>query len=528
MVQLKFPISDFGSIILVRIRYYFFMEFTGVFMNRSAGIFLHPTSLPSPFGIGDLGGASYEWVSALQRCGHRYWQMCPLGPTGYGDSPYQCLSSFAGNTLLISPVKMMEEGLLTRSDIDSYKALPEDRVDFQAVEKEKEKLFRKAYQKFTLSDAFHSFCDREKYWLEDYALYKVIKNNISQKAWNTWDVPLKLRYPAALGTVKQFDEKEIRYHKFLQFIFHDQWAELKAFANNLGISIIGDVPVYVALDSADSWSSPDFFEFDENCNPTRVAGVPPDYFSATGQLWGNPLYKWDFMKEDGYAWWISRIKKTLQLVDVIRLDHFRGFESYWAVPAGLPNAVKGEWVQGPGIDFFNRLRAALGNLPLIAEDLGNITPQVIGLRAATGIPGMKVLQFGFDGDPTNWHLPYNIIPENIVYTGTHDNDTTRGWFAHLPENEKTIVLEFLGCDEIDIVDDLVRSAYASSAHLCIIPLQDVFGLDSTHRMNTPGTMNGNWRWRCTMHMLNSEQDKLDMIGDFARIYGRQTVRQASV
>jgi 4-alpha-glucanotransferase len=496
-------------------------------MNRSAGIFLHPTSLPSPFGIGDLGGAAYEWISTLHRCGHSYWQMCPLGPTGYGDSPYQCLSSFAGNTLLISPVKMMEEGLLTRSDIDSFSALPEDHVDFPAVDKEKEKLFRKAYGKFKPSDAFYSFCDTEKYWLDDYALYKVIKNRISQKAWNAWDVPLKLRYPSALGTVKQFEEKEILYHKFLQFVFHSQWAELKAFAGGQGIGIIGDVPVYVALDSADSWSSPDYFEFDENCNPLRVAGVPPDYFSASGQLWGNPLYKWDFMKEDGYSWWISRIKKTLQLVDVIRLDHFRGFESFWAVPAGRTDAVKGDWVQGPGIDFFNRLKGALGNLPLIAEDLGNITPQVIGLRVATGIPGMKVLQFAFDGDPTNWHLPYNIISENIVYTGTHDNDTTRGWFTHLPDSEKAMVLEYLNSDELDMVDDFVRTAYASPAHLCVVPLQDVFGLDSSHRMNMPGTTSGNWQWRCTMHMMSDDLGKLDMIGNFAEAYGRQAVLKKS-
>jgi 4-alpha-glucanotransferase len=421
----------------------------------------------------------------------------------------------------------MEEGLLTRSDIGSFSALPEDHVDFPAVDKEKEKLFRKAYEKFRPSDAFYSFCDSEKYWLDDYALYKVIKNGISQKAWNAWDVPLKLRYPAALGTVKQFEEKEIRYHKFLQFVFHSQWAQLKAFANGQGIGIIGDVPVYVALDSADSWSSPDYFEFDENCNPIRVAGVPPDYFSVSGQLWGNPLYKWDFMKEDGYSWWISRIKKTLQLVDVIRLDHFRGFESFWAVPAGRTDAVKGDWVQGPGIDFFNHLKGALGNLPLIAEDLGNITPQVIGLRVATGIPGMKVLQFAFDGDPTNWHLPYNIISENIVYTGTHDNDTTRGWFTHLPDNEKAVVLEYLNSDELDIVDDFVRTAYASPAHLCVVPLQDVFGLDSSYRMNTPGTTSGNWQWRCTMHMMSDDLGKLDMIGNFAEVYGRQAVLKKS-
>ena len=499
-----------------------------VSMNRSAGIFLHPTSLPSPFGIGDLGGSAFEWISTLRKCDQSFWQMCPLGPTGYGDSPYQCLSSFAGNTLLISPVKMMEDGLLTRSDIESYPALSDEHVDYQAVDKEKENIFRKAYERFNDSDEFSAFCDREKYWLDDYALYKVIKNSISQKAWNEWDIPLKLRYPAALSTVKQFEYLEIRFHKFLQFMFHRQWNQLKAFANSQGIKIIGDVPVYVALDSADAWSSPDYFEFDENCNPIRVAGVPPDYFSITGQLWGNPLYKWEFMKEEGYTWWISRIRKTLGFVDVIRLDHFRGFESFWAVPAGRPDAVQGEWVPGPGIDFFNHVRSALGELPLIAEDLGNITPQVIGLRIAAGIPGMKVLQFAFDGDPTNWHLPYNIIPEDIVYTGTHDNDTTSGWFSHLSEEEKLLVLEYCGCQETDVVENLLRTAYATPANLCIVPLQDVLELDSSHRMNTPGKTDGNWQWRCTMHLLTQEQDKLELVRNFARIYGRVPVRKTPV
>jgi 4-alpha-glucanotransferase len=492
-------------------------------MKRSSGIFLHPTSLTSPFGIGDIGSAAYEWITTLKQAGQTFWQVCPLGPTGYGDSPYQCLSSFAGNTLLISPVKLMESGLISREDISCYKALPGDKVDYQAVFVEKEKLFRKAYSRFTDSNEFLSFCEKEKYWLDDYSLYRVIKDKNHGVSWNEWNSEFKLRYPAALDSVQQFSDKEIRYHKFLQFIFHDQWAQLKACANSSGISIIGDLPIYVALDSADTWALPDYFEFDENCNPSKVAGVPPDYFSATGQLWGNPIYKWDSMRVDRYSWWISRIKKTLQLVDVIRLDHFRGFESFWAIPSDRSDAVVGEWQAGPGIDFFNQVRQSLGALPIIAEDLGNITPQVIGLRLAAGIPGMKVLQFAFDGDPTNWHLPYNIVPDNIVYTGTHDNDTTLGWFMHLEEKDKKTVLDYLGCGEENMVENFIRMAYASPANLCITPMQDVLELDSAHRMNTPGTKSGNWQWRFTKNMLSQGFHKIEMLADFSRIYGRSTV-----
>jgi 4-alpha-glucanotransferase len=324
-----------------------------------------------------------------------------------------------------------------------------------------------------------------------------------------------------LNSLKQFEQDEIRFQQFLQFQFHRQWFELKAYAGGLGVRIIGDVPIYAAFDSADTWSMPDYFEFDAACNPTRVAGVPPDYFSATGQLWGNPLYKWDDMRDNRYSWWISRIRKTLQLVDVIRLDHFRGFESYWAIPADRPDAVQGEWMAGPGIDFFNQLKQVLGDLPLIAEDLGNITPQVIGLRQAVGIPGMKVLQFAFDGDPTNWHLPYNIVPDNIIYTGTHDNDTSQGWFSKLPKQDKKTVLEYLGCPEEEMIEHFLRLAYAAPGYLCIVPLQDVLGLDSSHRMNTPGTTTGNWKWRVTIDMLGEQGlDKMDMVKGFGRIYGR--------
>jgi 4-alpha-glucanotransferase len=496
-------------------------------LNRSAGVFLHPTSLASPFGIGDLGAAAFEWVTLLAKAGQGYWQVCPLGPTGYGDSPYQCLSAFAGNELLISPVKLMEEGLLSRADIDAFPALPEEYVDFGAVGREKEKLFRKAFASFANSDDFDRFCSEEKYWLDNYTLFRVIKRKNDLKAWNEWDTALKLSYPATLTSLKEFEQDEIRYQQFLQFLFHRQWSQLKAYAGSLGVRIMGDIPIYAAFDSADAWSMPDYFEFDEACNPTRVAGVPPDYFSATGQLWGNPLYKWDDMRDNRYSWWIARIKKGLQMVDVIRIDHFRGFDSYWAVPANRPDAVQGEWLPGPGIDFFNQVRHVLGDLPLIAEDLGNITPQVIGLRKAVGIPGMKVLQFAFDGDQTNWHLPYNIVTDNIVYTGTHDNDTSFGWFLKLQKKDKEKVLDYLGCREQDMAEEFVRLAYSTPGYLCVVPLQDILGLDSSHRMNTPGTMAGNWKWRVTLDMLGQHGlYKMDMAKDFARIYGRMSRLQA--
>jgi 4-alpha-glucanotransferase len=490
-------------------------------MKRSAGVFLHPTSLPSPFGIGDLGAAAYDWITLLAKNKQSFWQVCPLGPTGYGDSPYQCLSSFAGNELLISPVKLMEEGLLRRADIDDYPALPEEYVDFGAVFAAKEKLFRKAYGGFGGSDDFVRFCEEERYWLEKYALFRLVKGKSGGKPWNEWYTELKLSYPATLNSLKEFEYKEIGYHQFLQYIFFRQWSEMKSYAASQGVGIIGDIPIYVAFDSADAWAMPDYFEFDELCNPVKVAGVPPDYFSASGQLWGNPIYKWDYMRDNRYSWWIARIRKTLALVDVIRLDHFRGFESFWAVPAGRPDAIRGEWMHGPGIDFFNQVKASLGDLPLIAEDLGNITPQVIGLRQAVGIPGMKVLQFAFDGDPTNWHLPYNISPDNIVYTGTHDNDTSMGWFQKLQKKEKKTVLDYLGSAEDGMIGNFIRAAYASPASLCIIPFQDILGLGTSHRMNTPGTLHGNWKWRMTIDMLGDHNlDKIEMAKDFSDIYGR--------
>ena len=488
-------------------------------MNRASGIFLHPTSFPSAFGIGDLGESAYEWIDLVASCNHSFWQLCPLGPTGYGDSPYQNLCSFAGNTLLISPSKLETMGLLTPSDLNSFPRLPNTKVDYGRVIIEKEKLYQKAYVRFSDTDEFREFCEREHYWLDDYALFRVIKDGYGGKPWHLWKASAKHRFPSVLAEIASSERNTIRYHKFLQYIFFIQWRELRQFANSRGVRIIGDIPYYIAYDSSDIWSSPELFELDESGEPTRVAGVPPDYFSETGQLWGNPLYLWDRMREDNYLWWIRRIRKTLEMVDFIRLDHFRGFESYWAVAASSKTAINGEWVDGPGIELFNAIHEAVGHLPVIAEDLGDITPEVEQLRLDAQLPGMKVLQFAFDGNPENPYLPYNIHSRSVIYTGTHDNDTSLGWYTHLSSNDRCRVREYLGCTDDTFVEQFLRAAYNSAAQLCVVPFQDVLGLGSSHRMNTPGQEAGNWQWRYTPDLLSKE--KIGIIEQFAGIYHRK-------
>jgi len=488
-------------------------------MNRSSGIFLHPTSLPSSFGIGDMGPSAHKWVDLLHSMKQSYWQMCPLGPTGYGDSPYQCLCSFAGNTLLISPSQLQSEGLLTDEEIAEYPSLPSDHVDFGNVIIAKEELYKKAFAKFIDTKEFAKFCDNEQYWLENYAIYKVLKDQHEGAPWYNWDTKYKLRYPSALESVLSAQRKEVRYQKFLQFMFHKQWTALKEYANDLGIEIIGDLPIYIAYDSSDTWASPELFELDEDAKPVRVAGVPPDYFSKTGQLWGNPLYHWEHMLEDGYSWWIRRIRKTLELVDYMRLDHFRGFEAYWAVDALAPTAENGEWVKGPGIDLFNAIKKALGKLPIIAEDLGVITEDVDALRHEIGLPGMKVLQFAFDGNPRNIYLPYNSTSESVLYTGTHDNDTSQGWYNNLSELDRHTVRRYLGCSDQNFMERFLRLAFGAPSILCIVPFQDVLWLDSKSRMNSPGTESGNWQWRFTYEEV--DKNKVHMVTDFTEIYGRK-------
>jgi 4-alpha-glucanotransferase len=409
--------------------------------------------------------------------------------------------------------------LLTRTELDDVPVFSDAAIDFGKVIAEKEKLFMKAFARFNDTKEFIDFCEREHYWLNEYALFTVIKARHGGKSWVEWDAGTKLRFPSALDAVLDTDRRAVRYEKFLQFIFHGQWMSLRAYAKQAGVRIIGDMPIYVAYDSSDAWASPELFELDENGGLLRVAGVPPDYFSATGQLWGNPLYQWKNMRLDGYAWWIKRIRKTLELVDYLRLDHFRGFESYWAVPAGSATAVDGTWEQGPGEDFFNAVRNALGAVPIIAEDLGEITHGVEELRRKVGLPGMKVLQFAFSGDSSNPYLPYNVNTDSIMYTGTHDNNTSCGWYADLDEKEHSFVTGYLGCADNDFINRFLRCAYASPSRLCIVPAQDVLGLDAGNRMNTPGKESGNWQWRMKPEFLDSAF--FERARDLTIIYGRE-------
>ena len=491
-------------------------------MQRSAGILLHPTSLPSPFGIGDLGTAAHEWLSLLHKHGVGIWQILPLGPTGYGNSPYQCLSTYAGNTLLISPELLEHDGLLTAQEVKKYPKLPETRVDYDAVAPAKDRLFRIAFTRFVETEAYIQFCKEEQDWLADYVLFVVLKKHFNGLPWNQWDALFIARDTGALAQASIDFAHELHYQTFLQFQFFRQWQKLHDYARKLGIAIMGDIPIYVAFDSADVWAHPGYFELDGGFHPIRIAGVPPDYFSANGQLWGNPLYRWDVLKTHGYSWWITRIRKAYVLTDYVRLDHFRGFESYWAVPAQNTDARHGKWVHGPGIDLFMVLQHTVGTQFLIAEDLGDINDKVITLKEKIGLPGMNVLQFAFDGNRHNGYLPHNVVPDSVVYTGTHDNDTTRGWFNSLPGVNKEWVLEYLNCKGKTVTEAMVRAGCASSARCCIVPLQDILDLDSRHRMNTPGTVGNNWEWRYTASMLKSGENRLNGFGRMLKTFGRNS------
>jgi 4-alpha-glucanotransferase len=489
---------------------------------RASGIFLHPTSLPSPYGIGDFGLQALHWIDQIAAAGQTYWQFCPLNPTGYGDSPYQTLCSFAGNTLLISPHELSSMGLLTKAELETYPVLPSSRVDFGAVIAAKEKLFRwKAFANFTDTAEFKEFCAREASWLDGYALFRVIKEMNGERPWWEWEAPYRTREKSILAAAAEKFADDIRYHKFLQYLFHKQWRKVRSFAASKGVALIGDVPFYTAYDSSDTWMEPSQFLFDKKLKPTAVAGVPPDYFSETGQLWGNPLYKWDVMKKNGFSWWRRRIQKALELTDFIRIDHFRAFDSYWAIPYGSPTAANGKWRKGPGRPFFDAIGKALGgDLPFIAEDLGDITESVAALRENIKAPGMKILQFAFDGNTNNPYLPYNVHPDSVTYTGTHDNDTSLGWFSSLPEADRKRVCDYLNCDRTDegFVEAFVRCAMASPSRICLVPMQDVLGLGAGNRMNMPGTMWGNWQWRMTRKM--PVEKSLAHFAELTGIYGR--------
>jgi 4-alpha-glucanotransferase len=492
--------------------------------ERSSGILLHPTSLPGPDGIGDLGPEAYVWIQFLADSGISLWQVLPLGPTGYGDSPYQCFSAFAGNPYLISPALLLDQGWLEGSDLQDRPEFPLDHVDFGPVIEWKLKLLNRAFSHFQAKSTHDStreyqlFCELNSDWLDDYSLFMTIKENHGGVSWTSWPEGLRKRDKKALDQFLKLHAREIDRQRFFQYCFFSQWKQLKDFANLKGISIIGDIPIFVSHDSADVWSKPDLFYLDENGNPTVVAGVPPDYFSPTGQLWGNPHYRWEDHKHTGYKWWIRRIKNCLDTVDVIRLDHFRGFAGYWEVPAHLPTAEIGVWKPGPGVSFFEAIRAELGSLPLIAEDLGKITPDVIELRDHFNLPGMKILQFSFGTDAKEPFLPHNYTRNCVVYTGTHDNDTTIGWYQSAPRKEVEYCHKYLGSEGNDIAWEMIRVIWQSVAQYALAPMQDFLRLDGESRMNFPGKPSGNWGWRMREEQMSP--DLAEQILELNEVYGR--------
>ena len=495
--------------------------------SRSSGILLHPTSHPGRYGIGELGREAYQFIDFLAQSGQKLWQILPLGPTGYGNSPYMSFSAIAGNHLLISLDLLREKNLLSDADFEDIPDFPLDQVDFERLIAWKIPLLRKAASNFVkgsdtiLYKQFAGFCAGNADWLEDYALFMALSHAYQGKAWMEWPTEIRERHWGALETPKQELQEEIFLHKFLQFEFFEQWLALKRYANSLGIEIIGDIPIYVSHNSADVWANPQVFRLDpQTGNPLEVAGVPPDYFSATGQLWGNPLYNWDYLKNTGFDWWVRRLKAVLSLVDIIRIDHFRGLEAYWAVAFGQENAINGRWLKAPGYDLFNTIRDRLGKLPIIAEDLGDIDQAVLDFRDHFAFPGMKILHFAFGGDAGNPYLPFNVERNCVIYTGTHDNNTTVGWFQdNANDYEKARLYQYLGAPSGQgVAWDLIRLAYSSVANQAIVPLQDVLSLGSDARMNTPSVAEGNWSWRYRQEALTGEYS--ERLRDLVNLFGR--------
>ena len=483
--------------------------------HRYSGVLVHPTSFPSPYGIGDMGRGAHEFIDFLTMAGQHLWQVLPLGPSGNGNSPYQSYSVFAGQTLLISPELLIEKKLLTEADVHPIPEFNADRVDYDKVTTYKTSLFKKAYEHFrhtadkNLLEEYDSFQSNNQYWLDDYCLYMAGKDYHNGLPWYEWEDSLLDPTPKERASWMKLLASEIDYYRFIQFAFFSQWYELKDYANKKGIAIIGDIPIFTAPDSADVWANKELFKLDSKGHPLEVAGVPPDYFSATGQLWGNPLYDWDAMKDDGYRWWIERVRNQLDQVDYIRIDHFRGFEAYWAVPAGEETAMNGKWKKGPGEALFEAIQKALGEeLPIFAEDLGIITPEVEKLRDTLGFPGMKILQFGFDGTGESTFLPHQLSTRNcICYTGTHDNDTTCGWYEHTSEQNKDKVRRYMNTDASSVSWDFIRTCLGTIAKYAIFPVQDLLKLGSEHRMNTPGTATGNWEFRYRSGLLDEGMAK---------------------
>jgi 4-alpha-glucanotransferase len=478
--------------------------------KRAAGVLLHPTSLPGPDGIGDLGPEAFRWVDFLAGAGCALWQILPLGPTGYGDSPYQCFSAFAGNPYLVSPAILLDEGLLTPGDLSDRPEFPSQQVDYGPVIEWKLTLLDRAYDRFVagrftdLKKNLTAFKEAQSAWLDDYALFMAIKEAHQGVSWDHWPAALRRRDTSTLQAFRENHAASIDRHIFRQFLFFRQWDAVHIYAASKDIRIIGDVPIFVSYDSSDVWSHPELFYLDEDGSPTVVAGVPPDYFSPTGQLWGNPLYRWDVHAANGYAWWIERLRATLRAVDYIRLDHFRGFTAYWEVPASETTAIKGRWVPGPGQDFFRRIEQEMRDLPVIAEDLGVITPDVVAMREAFQLPGMKVLQFAFSTDADDPFLPHNYPQNCVAYTGTHDNDTTLGWYTgSSSEEERDLCRRYLARSGEDIAWDMIRAAWSSVAVMAMTPMQDLLSLGNEARINYPCRASGNWSWRMPASVLNA-------------------------
>jgi 4-alpha-glucanotransferase len=502
-------------------------------LTRSSGVLLHPTSLPGPHGIGDLGPEAHKFVDFLDAAGQTYWQLMPLGPTGYGDSPYQSFSAFAGNTLLVSPEQLAADGLLAADDLAAAPEFPAARVEFERVIEYKRGLLQKAYENFKaggseLAADYEGFRGFASAWLDDWALFAALKDEHKGASWHTWQQGIARRDPAALDYAREAFRDRVEAHRFSQFLFFLQWFRLKRYANERGVKLVGDVPIFVAHNSADVWARPHLFQLKDDGSPRVVAGVPPDAFSKTGQLWGNPLYDWEAMRREGFGWWTERMRATLSLVDLVRVDHFRGFAACWEVPAEHETAEHGRWADAPGRELFGALRASLGDPPVIAEDLGTITPDVHRLREELGLPGMRVLQFAFGGDPDDTHLPHNYTRDSVVYTGTHDNDTTVGWFEARADGragadeglkrERANALKYIGTAGREIHWDFIREAFKSVAALAIVPAQDLLGLGSEARMNLPATPEGNWAWRLADGAL--ADDLAARLRETTALYGR--------
>ncbi|MBZ0189327.1 MAG: 4-alpha-glucanotransferase [Candidatus Obscuribacterales bacterium] len=503
--------------------------------ERSSGILLHPTSLPGPYGIGDLGNAAYEFADFLALSDQHIWQILPLVPTGYGDSPYQGLSAFAGNTLLISPDKLVEDRFVSQSDVESPPRFPVEKVSYGKAIEYKKKLLSLAFDNYKkspdviLQTEFLTFCQEQSEWLDDYALFIALKDLHGGASWDKWETGYARRKDEALEKATNELSDQIEAERFYQYLFFKQWRELRAYCNKKNISLVGDMPIFVAYDSVDVWRHNKFYKLNQDGAPTVVAGVPPDYFSATGQLWGNPLYNWEALRDDRFGWWIKRFRMALDTVDIMRLDHFRGFAACWEIPAGETTAQKGRWVTTPGRELFKALTRAFDPLPLIVEDLGVITPDVEKLRDDFEFPGMRILQMGFGSDAANIDLPHNYVPHGVVYTGSHDHDTLIGWFkskagtgstrdAAQIEHERQHCLRYLRSDGKQINWDFIEAAFASVACIAIVPLQDVLGLGSQARMNLPASQDGNWSWRYKPDSLEPSQS--EKLKELTRLYGR--------